>query len=196
MLDTTVAATSDAHNPAPVSHLGCYCNSPRTGWIVATTHPQAEPWAETNLQHRGYRTYLPLVLRPRRDRSLPTLVHHVLAPLWSGYIFVHHDSRDSWRPIYETPGVRSVLRNRDQIQFAPEAAVDALREGEALRRSQVADSHQWAPGALVAPANGIFQGLPAVILAVHHDTARIGLMFLGQLREITMPIECLVAREE
>lgn len=196
MLDTTVAATSDAHDPAPASHLGCYCNSPRTGWIVATTHPQAEPWAETNLQHRGYRTYLPLVLRPRRDRSLPTLVHHVLAPLWSGYIFVHHDTRDSWRPIYETPGVRSVLRNRDQIQFAPDAAIEALREGEAARSIPTTPDSLYRPGAPCEAVLGGGSRVEAVVAAVNGQKATVLALMFGELREVTVELANLRLRCE
>ena len=177
-------------------HHQCYCNSTHSGWIVAVTHPQAERWANTNLQQRGYKTYLPMALRRRRDRSLPTLVHNVLAPLWPGYLFVLHHSRDSWRPIYETPGVRSVIKNGSQLQYARKGAVEAVEAGEHSRRSLPPENARTAPGSAVRVGMGIFQGYPGVITEVDQQTARVSLMFLGCLREIALPLDCLTPRED
>lgn len=196
MLD--VATTPRIHTPQPVSrdHLGCNCNSPRTGWIVAVTQPQAESWADTNLSRRGYRTYLPRYAAKRRDPVLRTRTQIVLAPLWPGYLFVHHNSRDSWRPIYETPGIRSVLKHRDQIQWVRAGAVEAVEALEDARRHLPAVNAQWAPGAVCRVATGIMAGFPGVVLSTGHDMALVSLMFLGQLREISLPVECLVARDD
>ena len=194
MLDTT-------HNMAavlprsPTDHLGCYGNSPRIGWIVAATNSQAEHHADANLRHRGYRTYLPLVLRSRRDRVLPTLVHRLLVPLFRSYLFVHYDSRDPRRPIRETPGVRDLIRCGSEVQFAPEAAVSALQASEHTRRSLPPPNTQWAPGAVCRVGMGIFAGHLGVVTEVGHDMALVSLMFLGHLREISLPLDCLTARD-
>jgi transcription antitermination factor NusG len=196
MLDTTVATPSDAHNPAPASHLGCYCNSPRTGWIVATTHSQAERWADANLNRHGYRTYLPLVARRRRVPVLRTLSTIAIVPLWPGYLFVHHDSRDSWRPIYETPGVKAVIRCGSEIQWAPEAEISALQATEASRRCLTPETTQWAPGALCSLLAGPFAGLPAIVTSLHRGDATITLMFLGHLRNVSVNLDCLSLRSD
>jgi len=174
----------------------CYCNSPRSGWIVAVTHAQAETWADSNLQRRGYRCFLPRYAAKRRDPVLRTLTRVVLAPLWPGYLFVHHDSRDSWRPIYETPGVRSVLKTRDQIQWANAGDVEALEASEASRRCIAPPGASWAPGMPCSPvARTPFAGHPAVVISVERQTARIAMLLFGELRTVTIDVACLVARE-
>lgn len=195
MLDTTTNAAASLPQHPP-DHRGCYGNSPRIGWIVAATHSQAELHADANLRHRGYRTYLPLVLRSRRDRVLPTLVHRTLVPLFRGYLFVHYDSRDPRRPIRETPGVRDLIRCGSEVQFAPEAAVSALQASEAVRRSLPPPNSQWASGAAVRVGMGIFAGHPGVVTEVGADMALVSLMFLGHLREISLPLDCLSARDD
>ena len=192
MLDTTANAAAMLPHTPP-DHRGCHCN-PRSGWIVAVTHPQAETWANSNLQRRGYRTYLPRYAARRRDPVLRTLTRIVLAPLWPGYLFVHHDSRDSWRPIYETPGVRTVIKNRDQIQWAKAGAVEAVEALEDTRRCLTPQNAQWRPGSVVRVANGIMAGHGGVITELGTDTALVSLMFLGHLREISLPLDCLETR--
>jgi transcriptional antiterminator RfaH len=183
--------------PEPaVGDLGCGCNSPRAGWVVATTHPQAEAWADTNLQRRGYRCFLPRYPARRPDRATPTLLHIVLAPLWPGYLFVHHDSRDSWRPIYETPGVRSVLKHGNQIQWVNAGAVEAIQAAQAFAATQPPETSQWRPGDAVAPRVGPLVGLPGVVLAVEGENAVVGILFLGQLREVVYPFDALVSRDD
>ena len=190
-LDANTIARVATAQPA-VGDLGCGCNSTRAGWVVATTHPQAEAWANANLTRRGYQTYLPLVPRPRRDRATPTLLHHVLAPLWPGYLFVHHDSRDSWRPIYETPAVRSVLKHGNQIQWVNAGAVEAMQAAQAVQAfaaTQPSETSPWRPGDAVAPRVGPLMGLPGVVLATNGENATVGILFLGQLREVVYPVD-------
>ena len=179
----------------PPPDLRCDCNSPRSGWIVAVTHPQAETWADSNLQRRGYRVFLPRYATKRRDPVLRTLTRVVIAPLWPGYLFVHHDSRDSWRPIYETPGVRSVLKTRDQIQWANAGDVEAVRASEELRRTLTPPGSLWRPGDACQPCDGPFQGLPAVVLEVERQIARVAIMMFGELRTVSVDVRCLVARD-
>ena len=177
--------------------LRCDCNSPRSGWIVAVTHPQAETWADSNLQRRGYRCFLPRYATKRRDPVLRTLTRIVIAPLWPGYLFVHHDSRDSWRPIYETPGVRSVLKTRDQIQWANAGDVSVLQASEASRRSIAPPGASWAPGMPCSPVAGTpFAGHPAVVTEIlSGNRAMIALLLFGELRQVSVDVDSLVARE-
>ena len=176
--------------------LRCCCNSPRSGWIVAVTHPQAEIWADSNLQRRGYRVFLPRYAAKRRDPVLRTLTRIVIAPLWPGYLFVHHDSRDSWRPIYETPGVRSVLKTRDRIQWANAGAVEALEASEASRREIYRPDAPWRAGAVVAPASGPFAQHQGVVLEIRGNRAVLAMLLFGELRTVSIDVSSLVARDE
>lgn len=191
-LDAATSRAVDTHEPATREPPGCYCNSP--AWCVAHTHPQAERWADTNLRRAGYVTYLPLYTTQVRDRAIPSLRHTVVRPLFTSYIFVQHIRGQSWRPIYETPGVHSLIRSGTQLQYAPDAAVSALRATEDIRRYLPAGKPQWAPGTPCSLAVGVFAGLPAVVLNAEQDQVRIGVMFLGQIRQMSVPAECIVRR--
>ena len=105
---------------------------------------------------------------------------------------------DPWRPIIHTLGVRALLCRPDGTPDpCPEAALEAVQAAEALAATQPPASRQWAPGMPCSlPRGYAFGGLPAVVLAVEQDEARICIMFLGQLREITVDAKCLVARDE
>jgi len=165
-------------------------------WACVYTHPQAEIWADTNLRRAGYQTYLPTCAVRIRDRVLPTLTRIVIRPLFSRYLFVmfnHHTS--SWSPIRATPGVADLLRNGAEIAYLNAGALRALRDGEALRATPAHPGAHWAPGAPVAVSGGVFSGHDAVITQVHGDQAQISLIMLGQMRQLTVPVACLVARE-
>ena len=172
---------------------GCYCNSP--GWAVAHTRSQAELWAASNLRQRGYQTYLPLCAIRIRDRVIPTMTRIVSRPLFAGYLFVRHDPRDSWRPIYETPGIASVLKNGSQLQYARDADIRALQAGDDARATPPHPGASWAPGMPCRAATSPLRDLDAVVTQVHGTNATIGLIMLGQMRQLTVPVACLVARE-
>ena len=116
-----------------------------------------------------------------------------------GYLFVHHDSRDSWRPIYETPAVRSVLKHGNQIQWVNAGAVEAVQAAQAVQAfaaTQPSETSPWRPGDAVAPRVGPLMGLPGVVLATNGENATVGILFLGQLREVVYPSDALVSRDD
>jgi transcription antitermination factor NusG len=191
-LDATVnecVATPDSRGD-----LRCYgSGAPR--WAVVQTHPQAEHWANSNLLRNGYRTFLPLCTVQRRDRVLPTLKRLVVVPLFSRYLFVQHDNPDLWRPIRETPGVHCVLTNGNRIQYARAGDVEAVQASEALRRTPTTPGSLWRPGAPCQPRDGPFQGLPAVVLEVERQIAKVAIVMFGELRQVSVDVNSLVARE-
>jgi transcriptional antiterminator RfaH len=164
-------------------------------WGVCYTQPQAERWANANLQRAGFRTYLPLAIVTRRDRVLRSLTHRVEVPLFPRYLFVQHDNPDFWRPIRETPGVHSVLQCANRMQYARAGAVEAVEAALALAAASPRETGQWAPGAAVALANGAFAGHPAVVLRVARETAHLSVLIFGGLREVQAPVAWLVARD-
>lgn len=179
------------HAQPDLDHARCGCNS---GWAVCQTYPQAERWARDNLATQGYVTYLPLCLVLRRDRVLRTLTHQVEVPLFGGYVFVRHTRGESWRPIYETPGVHHVIRNGNQLQYARAGAVEAVQAGDASRRSVQAPGALWAAGDPCKAAVGPFAGHDAVVLSVNRLTATVGLLLFGQMREVTVQLNSLIPR--
>lgn len=194
MLDAPVTADLQPQvAPGRHDHTRCYCNG---GWCVARTHPQAERWADANLRRSGYPTYLPLVAVQRRDRAIRALLHTIHVPLFPGYVFVAHDPRTSWRPIYETPGIRSMVRNGSQLQYARPGAVEALQAAEALRAWPLLPGAAWRPGAACRLRAGPFAGQEAVVAAVRADRITISVMCLGALRSVVVPAEWLDRRDE
>jgi transcription antitermination factor NusG len=78
----------------------------------------------------------------------------------------------------------------------PESAVSVLRGVEALAATQQRKEARWASGDAVAPRVGPLMGLPGVVLAVEGENATVGVLFLGQLREVTYPFDALVSRDD
>ena len=202
MLDTTANAPASLPQQAAASAYsrcqalsGSRHGGPR--WFVVSTHPQAERRAVQHLAQQGFTTFLPLYAVRRRDRVIRTLFHTVETPLFPSYCFVQFDAhRDPWRPVLNTPGVYDLLRRRDTGMPQPvvAGAVEALQASQDVRRFLPAQNAQWAPGAACRVANGIMAGHPAVVTAVAEDMALVSLMFLGQLREISLPLDCLSPR--
>jgi transcription antitermination factor NusG len=192
MLDASHNLELSPAQPEPI-RAPCRCNGAR--WTVVTVWPQADRYAASNLRRQGYVAFLPLTTVMRRDRVVSTLRHRVEVPLFSGYLFVQHDPRDSWTPIRTTPGVRSMLRNGNQLQYASAGAVEAVQAASALAASTTQDDASWAPGAAVALSSGAFAGHPAVVLRVHHDTAHLSVMLFGALRQVQAPVAWLAARD-
>jgi transcriptional antiterminator RfaH len=170
---------------------------PGPRWFVVSTYPQAERRALDHLQQQGYDAYLPLCTIRRRDRVLRTLFHPVEVPLFPSYAFVSFDPQhDPWRPIVNTLGVYALLRRPDGIPnpVAP-GAVEALRAAQELFRTPTTPGSLWRPGAPCQPRDGPFQGLPAVVLEVERQIAKVAIVMFGQLRRVSVDVNSLVARE-
>jgi transcription antitermination factor NusG len=194
-LDLQPGSQLDAPSRETQPHLRCY--SIRARWACVYTHPQAEFWANANLKRAGYRTYLPTCAVQRRDRVIPTLRHTVTVPLFSRYLFLRFNHRaESWSPVRAAPGVADLVRSGPDLHYASDEAVDALQAAQALSATQPPENAQWAPGASCSLATGAFSGHPAVVLSVTRQTATVALLLFGTLRNVTVGVDCLVARDE
>ena len=163
-------------------------------WGVVHTHPQAERWAAQNLQRQGYAAYLPTHTVRIRDRTTPTLTRPVERPLFTSYLFVAVPL-SHWAPIRHTLGVRTLLMSGINPYLLPDAVWNALQAGEALRRSVQAPAACWAPGTPCSPGNGVFTGHPAVVVSVTGHRAIIAMLLFGELRQVSVDVSSLVARE-
>jgi transcriptional antiterminator RfaH len=187
-LDAAATTRVATHQPDP------RCYSIR--WACVYTQPQAEHWAEANLRTAGYRVWFPTHIVLRHDRVTPTIRHPVITPLFPRYGFIAFDHRDtSWSPIRNTPGVVDLVRCGTLPAYTNAAAVERLQAVQALAATQQPKTSQWAPGDAVAPATGAFTGHQAVILSVERDIAQISLLLFGELRTVTISVECLVPRD-
>jgi len=214
MLDATTpqAVATQQHDSAaslatarmPCGGIGAACADSAGGqgarrWCVAHTEPGAERWANDNLARSGYATYLPMIAVQRRDRVVRSLTHMVTIPLFTRYLFVANDNPALWRPIRETPGVASVISSNGRAHHVAQGAVEALQALEHTRRVLAARGPVRAVGDAVAVRYGIVAGHRGVIASIHRDrggdhsrdTARVSLLFLGELRDVELPLDAL-----
>ena len=165
-------------------------------WHVAQTHPQAERWAATCLTEQGFTVYLPLCAVIRQDRVLRTMTRHVEVPLWPGYLLVQFAAGDPWGPVQHTRGVRRLLMASDgNPGIVGNGLVEAVRATEASRRTPTPPSSLWRPGAPCRLAGGAFDRHDAVVLSVSRDTAVVGLVCFGQMREAIVGLSLLTSRD-
>jgi transcription antitermination factor NusG len=162
----------------------------RPVWCVVATYPQAERRAHAELHRRGFIAYLPLLTVRLPNR------HYRTGPLFPNYAFVRMRLDQPWNPVRYAPGVFSLLSVDGIPSICPDAAVDALRAGEALRATPLPATASWAPGMACKPATGPFQDHPAVVISVHRETATIACIMFGHLRNVSVPLDCLKARDE
>jgi len=210
MLDASIHSALEHHQPdTRLGAHGCGCNgeieapstakaliSPHNGpaWCAVLTNPQAERWAEANLRRLGYVVFLPLARIQRRDPVIRSQFHNILVPLFSRYLFALHDPRESWRPIYETPGVHSVLRNAATICYARPGAVEALQATEAARRCAEPPGERKRPGDALQFIHGPFRGLDCIVVAAYRHHAQVSAVVMGALRTVTAPLSWLAER--
>jgi transcriptional antiterminator RfaH len=192
MLDAaTFQAVALPQQDAATAYTRCQVPSgSRPVWCVVATLPRSERTAHAELHRRGFTAYLPLLTTRWRDRTWHT------GPLFVGYCFVRIRLDQPWNPVRYAPGVFSLLSVDGIPSICPDAVLDALRAGEALRATPLPATAPWAPGMACKPATGPFQDHPAVVISVQRETATVAIMFLGHLRNVSVPLDCLKAREE
>lgn len=94
-----------------------------TVWIAVATHPNAEDRAVQHLKRQGYECYCPCAPAPRR-RAGGGMARR---PFFPGYLFVRLDrTKDQWRPIMYSRGVRSVVRFGEHVGVVPSGVVESL----------------------------------------------------------------------
>jgi transcription antitermination factor NusG len=122
------------------------------------------------------------------------MTRRIDVPLFTSYLFVGIQS--PWAPIAHTIGVNRLMMSGPNPYILPESAVSALRGVEALAATQPPREAHWHLGDAVAPRVGPFQGLPGVVLAVREENAVVGILFLGQLREVVYPFDAIISRND
>lgn len=160
-------------------------------WFVVRTHPQAERWACQNLQQQGWQTFLPMMTVRRRDRVIRSLRHTIEVPLFAGYAFLHCDPISPWTTIRSTFGVATVL-GYPKPEPLRAGVLEALQALEPL----AATEPPWKPGSPCSLSYGPLNGMPGVVLKVGHNMALVSLLMLGQLREVSVSLDCLSARDD
>ena len=190
---TSQQATGHAYDPARTPSG----SRPGPRWFVVSTYPQAERRALDHLQQQGYQAYLPLCTIRRRDRVLRTLFHPVEVPLFPSYAFVSFDPQhDPWRPIVNTLGVYALLRRPDGIPNpVAMGSVEALQALDSLRRSIAPPEPHGRLACLVAPPRARHSQAIQPSSSSHRSARHIAMLLFGELRQVSVDVSSLVARE-
>lgn len=161
-------------------------------WYVAQTQVRGEERARANLEHQGFRTYLP---RYRREIRHARRREVVRAPLFPGYIFVRFDPAAArWRSVNGTFGVSRLVCHGDQPAALPPGVVEeiAAREGQdgliplAPRAFRKGEALRIVSGAL-ADCLGFFERM------ADHDRVILLLDLLGRRVRVQAPLESVAA---
>jgi transcriptional antiterminator RfaH len=154
---------------------------PRKLWVVVNTQAQRERLATEQIANQGFEVYCPLFKRRIKHARR---FEDVLRPLFPGYVFVAVDpSREQWRPLMSTVGVRSVLRNGERPSTLDERFIEALRARE-IAGAIIKPSEPYKVGEQVKLSGGVFDGLIAEIVRLD-DAKRLTVMLSllsGQVR--------------
>jgi transcriptional antiterminator RfaH len=163
-------------------------------WTVVHTHPASERWAAENLNRAGYETYLPLHATLSTKQHKRYVVHR---PLFTGYVFLGLSPGQGWVAARYAPGVHKLCMSGGVPNRVPDGALEALRAGDEARRLLPSASDTWRPGAACRLANGSpLDGIDAVVRSVEGDSARVHVLMFGELREVVVRAECLMARKD
>jgi transcription antitermination factor NusG len=127
------------------------------------------------------------------------MIHIVEVPLFPSYAFVRFDrDRDPWTPINHTRGVSGVITQGSKPTPCEIGAVEALREGEELRRSLSPPGAPYRPGEACEAVLGgglKVQGVVKSLTADGNGVIMSAMMF-GGLRTIRVDISKLRLRNE
>ena len=162
----------------------------RPAWCVVATLPRAERRAHANLHRFGLETYLPLVTVRWANRTWHTI------PLFAGYCFVRLDLARPWSPIRYAPGVFSLVMVEGLPARCPDHALEAVRSAVDGADALAAAEPPWKPGTPCSLAAGPLAGISGVVLSIHNGTARVAAMIAGHLCTVSVPLDCLRARDD
>jgi transcriptional antiterminator RfaH len=192
MLDaaTFQAVVLPQQDAAPAYDRCSVPSGSRPVWCVAATYPQAERRAYAALHRVGFTAYLPLITVRWSNRTWHT------QPLFPGYCFVNMRLDRPWSPVTYAPGVFSLVSFDGKPATCPDTAVEAVRSAVDAAEAFPAASHCWRPGTPCSLAAGPLAGLPAIVTHVTPETANIAIMLFGHLRNVSVPLDCLKARDD
>ena len=161
------------------------CGSHR--WYVVATKNREEKKAQLNLEHQGYRVFLPeLSLRKRRRGKWEKITES----LFPGYLFVLLElGEDDHLPIRSTVGCIGLVRFGHTYTSVPAELIAGLQSVAANDGVARPPLESGDPVRLVS---GPFTGLEAVYdMAKGGDRALVLLQLLGKVRRLSVVIDSI-----
>jgi transcriptional antiterminator RfaH len=100
-------------------------------WTVVNVETGREAVADQGIAKLGYVVYVPRFSNKQRDKRKHRAWHHVLRPLFPGYLFVKlSPDLDPWIGIEAVRGVVSVVKAGDKPGRVPDLLIEKLRDAE------------------------------------------------------------------
>lgn len=167
-------------------------------WYVATTEPQREKLAQSELVDRGFGTYLPQYRLERllKRKGKRIIVQRVLFPR---YVFVKAPDYGAYSRILAAKGVESIVMGRlsGQPLVIPANVIQILldrQNGGLFDNMMRAKDAPFQPGQLVLVTKGAFFSFQAtVIQALAGKHVDVELSIFGGDHHLSIPIEHLEA---
>lgn len=162
-------------------------------WRCVRTKPKSEHIAARHINLlEAVDVYCPRIRYPKTTRRGRVWFVEALFP---GYLFCRFDLWESLRAINAAPGVTGVVQFGGRYSALPEGAIDSLR-AEFAAEEPVVVEQILLPGDSVEIVEGPLRGQSGVItwLPPGRDRVRVLLEFLGQEREVEVPLEVLLGR--
>lgn len=133
-------------------------------WFAVFTAPRHEKRVEEYFRVREIESFLPVcrIRRQWKDGSKGT----VQIPLFPNYIFVHIE-RSGRVPVFEVPGVLSIVGEGRESMSIPESYIHSLQEG--LRQGKIEPHPYLATGRKVRIRSGLMAGMEGILLRKKND---------------------------
>jgi len=160
-------------------------------WFALYTKANQESIAIQHIERQSFEVYCPMMTRTRRHARK---VEQVKRPLFPSYICVRFSrTRDQWRPLLSTRGVRSLVKFGDSVGLLPEDFVEHLRAHEDAGRLSQFLLPKVEPGDCVTLTEGPFRNFVARVLsAPEKDRVWLLLDVMGRQTRVLQDTSALV----
>ena len=159
-------------------------------WYLIHTKPKQEFRAQENLNHQGYRTFLPTLKVQKLKKNTIEVQED---PLFHRYLFIQLDQvQSNWFPIKSTRGVHQIVRfgmYADPV-IVPDELVEELRSWDP---SRLAPKSLFEMGEPVQIKEGPFKSLEGNFQQLLKDSsgesrAMLLIEILGKTQHIKVPM--------
>ena len=161
-------------------------------WYLIYSKPRREKVANANFERQGFRTYLPLVRRPRHRMGRRVMG---IEPLFPRYLFIHLDTiTDNWAPIRSTLGVTNLVRFGEEPAVVPEGLVELLMARDDASGIQELPLEEFRKGSRVRISEGLMMGYEGIFLAkTSYERVQILLDIVGTQARVSLNMSHLEA---
>ena len=163
-------------------------------WFAVVSHPGKQELVRNELERQRYRAFLPMCRRERRNGGKAEVV---IRPLFDRYLFVGCHTEQPFGPIGNTRGVAFIVRSARGVpcRVSPLAlrAVKSRcdKDGGAVDLVRKPPKERWAPEQPLRVLDGPFKDFVGLFAGASGETAKVLLDMFGQLRVLSIPLQCL-----